>query len=445
MKNYKIVLISTLILTTLFILNSCNKEEVAQNAQGDVAGRMTKVQDLKKAKEESAVPYTILMKSEDGCDASKYTALAVSNTSGDSNLAKEKDLGSYTLLNLLITEENIAKIDPSTDTCIEMAFKRSDKQSLKEMRTLLKEDMQKMLEEGGYGETVYDLPTNCEDLKENLSDKLSDSELEAVYQKCLEMQENKGSLYEQQQDDMYENTSAEACNAEPAIEGCSPSMTEEQYVKYAMDYITPDNETVNSTASKYTNIASMYKFMQQNHWQSDTTIFGCGDYFQKPESYLNTSPTLNSNMVCEDSAGDCDDQGNAFASMLIASGLYSADEVRVALGYVDFGSGVGGHLWTEVYMDGIWVPIDAVWGDTCYDNGKCFIYDANDANKDGYSEDDLISYDYFKYIDYPVVEYWGVANNENYCTYNADSKTWKCSEGAASYWGEGAKTVYDLQ
>lgn len=66
--------------------------------------------------------------------------------------------------------------------------------------------------------------------------------------------------------------------------------------------------------------------------------------------------------------GDCTEHSALFATLARASSIparqvgglmYLGDEIRIAGAY-----GFGGHAWNEVVLDGIWVPVDATWGQT---------------------------------------------------------------------------------
>lgn len=388
-----------------------------------------------KASNRTSYVYVLLMNNDEACSASTYTALATKLPSGKSS-AKSKNLGNYVLINQLMTQANASTLNVETDTCLEMLFRKNDRKSLRKMRNLLKTDMQTNMQTNGFDQLVNDLPTNCEDLKEVLTKKLSSSRVDKIYKKCLAIQE-KRSQYEDSEDQggaSYESDEEACMDIDPNIDRCTPALSESQYVQFAMDYITPDDSTVKSFVSGYTDLEKLYETWQTSPWQSDDTLFNCGDYFQKPSYYLNTSPTINSNMTCGDKAGDCDDKGNSFASAIIASGLYDESEVRVALGYVNFGGSYGGHLWTEVLMDGKWTPVDATTGSYCDDKGNCEIYTAKELSSWGYNSD------YYKYVEYPVIDYWGVANNLYYCT---EDNGWKCSSTTPSNWATGAKTIYD--
>ncbi len=64
--------------------------------------------------------------------------------------------------------------------------------------------------------------------------------------------------------------------------------------------------------------------------------------------------------------GDCTEHSALFTTLARAVGvparqvgglMYVGDELRIAGAY-----GFGGHAWNEVVLDGIWVPVDATWG-----------------------------------------------------------------------------------
>ena len=66
--------------------------------------------------------------------------------------------------------------------------------------------------------------------------------------------------------------------------------------------------------------------------------------------------------------GDCTEHSLLFCTLARALGIpsrevgglmYLGDEIRIAGAY-----GFGGHAWNEVVLDGLWVPVDATWGQT---------------------------------------------------------------------------------
>lgn len=64
--------------------------------------------------------------------------------------------------------------------------------------------------------------------------------------------------------------------------------------------------------------------------------------------------------VAENLAGDCTEHAVLLSAMARASGIPS--RVAVGLLYVDQLSAFGGHMWSEVYINGRWVPLDGTLG-----------------------------------------------------------------------------------
>jgi transglutaminase-like putative cysteine protease len=64
--------------------------------------------------------------------------------------------------------------------------------------------------------------------------------------------------------------------------------------------------------------------------------------------------------VAETLSGDCTEHAVLLAAMLRARQIPS--RVAVGLVYVDGPNAFGGHMWTEAWMDGQWIPLDATLG-----------------------------------------------------------------------------------
>ncbi len=62
--------------------------------------------------------------------------------------------------------------------------------------------------------------------------------------------------------------------------------------------------------------------------------------------------------VAKTHAGDCTEHAVLLAALARLCGLPS--RVAIGLVYVERAAGFGYHMWTEVYLDGAWVPLDAV-------------------------------------------------------------------------------------
>ncbi len=56
--------------------------------------------------------------------------------------------------------------------------------------------------------------------------------------------------------------------------------------------------------------------------------------------------------------GDCKEHAIYLAALARARGI----PARVAIGMVYLNGAFGGHMWTEVYIDGRWIPLDATLG-----------------------------------------------------------------------------------
>lgn len=64
--------------------------------------------------------------------------------------------------------------------------------------------------------------------------------------------------------------------------------------------------------------------------------------------------------VAETREGDCTEHAVLLAALARACGIPS--RVAIGLVYVERAGGFGYHMWTEVYLDGQWVPLDAMMG-----------------------------------------------------------------------------------
>ena len=84
-------------------------------------------------------------------------------------------------------------------------------------------------------------------------------------------------------------------------------------------------------------------------------------YVQKKLSKKNFSTALASaGEVARNLEGDCTEHAVLLAAMLRAKQVPA--RVAVGLVYIDPPSAFGGHMWTEAFLDGKWVPVDATLG-----------------------------------------------------------------------------------
>ncbi|MDW7730823.1 MAG: transglutaminase-like domain-containing protein [Methanolobus sp.] len=180
----------------------------------------------------------------------------------------------------------------------------------------------------------------------------------------------------------------------PAVNGMS----------YFQEYVTPYDDTVQSYLEdeglddKY----EIYEKAISWVWVSDLTLTGRQEAWLTPAEFLYDSPEYSSNPLPGVIVSDCEDQANALASMLIASGEYDESFVRVAIGEVRLGDVLGGHAWVEVYEDSQWFPLDATVG-PYYDDEEEEVVVLDISETDYY---------YFRDEGYSVVEIWYYYNNE---------------------------------
>lgn len=165
----------------------------------------------------------------------------------------------------------------------------------------------------------------------------------------------------------------------------------------------------------------IYEKVKSFVWISDPVLHNKREKWMLPADFLVNTPAMGTNPVKGEIVSDCSEQANTLVSMLRASGV-PAEDVRVVLGKVNFGGEVGGHAWVELKEDGKWLVLDATSG-SFYDeeNGK-------KVNRNG------VSYNYWKYHEYPVEEVWAYYNDK----YFSDKK-----KEVASGWSKHAETILE--
>jgi len=182
-------------------------------------------------------------------------------------------------------------------------------------------------------------------------------------------------------------------------------------------FVTPDASILQELSNGKT-VQEIYGIAVGWTWVSDNILNGKTEKWLSPTEFLTNTPSYSTNPSPGNAVSDCSEQANTLVSLLRASGV-AAEDIRVVLGKVDFDGNIGGHAWVETKENGRWMVLDATCGPY--------------HNKDS---DELISrggvsYDYWKYHRYPVVEVW--------CYYN-DVYFTDEGEEVASGWA----TQYDV-
>lgn len=375
------------------------------------------VQEEKQESTGSSLPkeaYVLLISAS--CDKDIYLQQA-------EEVFRDQQVGDYIILVGAFSDP------PAIDSCVVLSFSAQDRSQVKEIAKLLQSDLQKQLQKANWQNLKEELPGTCEEIIAYVKQKYPRF-ADRITKRCEQEQEQQEgeSSFEGDETLQYENNNP-ACSLAPE-KTCAPAMDSSEYVRYAMNFVTPTDMTVKAKAGEFSSIDSLYTFAQIQPWQSDTSLFGCADKFQLPSYYLESSPQLESAGLCGYASGDCEDQALDLVSLLLASGLVQEGNVRVALGIIQTGGApwqVGGHAWPEVYMDGHWFPLDPTFGSYCDENGSCTLY----------TEDQLIDWDYFRFVMYPVVQYWGWSDKDRYYI----PSTGEGSADLPTYWKDPATTI----
>ncbi|MBN1386113.1 transglutaminase domain-containing protein [Candidatus Woesearchaeota archaeon] len=182
------------------------------------------------------------------------------------------------------------------------------------------------------------------------------------------------------------------------------------------DFVTPDDVKGHSEGSVEENYLKAVGFV----WISDKELWGMNDNWIKPEQLFGTAG-IDENPVQGKLVSDCSEQANALVSMLRASGM-PAENVRVALGEVDFGDSSGGHAWVEYSKDGQWIVLDPTSGPYYLDGEK--------------HEREGAPFDYWEVHDYPIKEVWAYYNDEYFSDETRDNAPKKWKYMASSLFGD---------
>ncbi|WP_256621595.1 transglutaminase domain-containing protein [Methanolobus chelungpuianus] len=175
-------------------------------------------------------------------------------------------------------------------------------------------------------------------------------------------------------------------------------------ISYFQEYVTPYDDVITSyleeegLEDKY----SIYQAAVSWIWVSDMTLTGKQETWLYPSQFLYETPSSRTNPVPGAIVSDCEDQANALASLLIASGEYDESTVRVAVGEVSLSGMSGGHAWVEVYENDDWFPLDPTIGPYYDDEAGC-VAGTDESNSDFY---------YFRDRQYSVKSLWYYYNNE---------------------------------
>jgi hypothetical protein len=186
-------------------------------------------------------------------------------------------------------------------------------------------------------------------------------------------------------------------------------------------YVTPDADAVQNLISQLSGIQEIYDESLSWTWVSEEYLNDEEEYWYTPEEFLTKTPEMMQNPTKGTPASDCSEKANTLVSLLLASG-YSAENVRVVLGLVDFDGELGGHAWVEIYENEQWLVLDPTAGASYDEETETYIPAAE------------LPYTYFEYHPYPSREVWYYYNNVYYSDLTAGTSN------APAHWKESSKS-----
>jgi hypothetical protein len=137
----------------------------------------------------------------------------------------------------------------------------------------------------------------------------------------------------------------------PEAEGASPSSRAEEEYLSPNAYMQSDDDLVRKHASEAVG-------SETDPWKSAQLMEG---WVQQNLKKKNFSTLLASaGEVAKELSGDCTEHAVLLAAMCRARKIPA--RVAVGLVYVPAQSSFGGHMWTEVFVRGAWIPLDATLG-----------------------------------------------------------------------------------
>lgn len=247
------------------------------------------------------------------------------------------------------------------------------------------------------GDDDSTMPFSSVSFEENASDNMEPEDtINAVPSNVLSENISKDSVPRIQQEAADKKELRDFFQANP------PETTGDLRVQ---EYVTPYADAVQDYLKDedFDDADEIYETAVSWIWVSDATLNDQPDGWLTPTEFLQDTPDFDSNPVSGEIVSDCTEQANTLASLLIGSGEYDEETLRVVMGQVTSSNINGGHAWIEVYEDGEWFPVDATIGPHYDDDLEEVVY------PDNYED---IDFDYFRDENYSVAEIWYYYNNE---------------------------------
>ena len=172
--------------------------------------------------------------------------------------------------------------------------------------------------------------------------------------------------------------------------------------------MTPDDPAVLDIIKDINTPEQAYLKILQWTWVSDLKLNNIAEKWLKPNEYILKTPDYLTNPTPGIPASDCSEKANTLVSMIRALGV-PPEQVRVAIGEVNFDGQIGGHAWVEIWINNGWMVLDSTSG-PYYDDENKELVDRTGT-----------SYKYWMYHEYPVNEVWAYYNDKYY--YEPNSNT----------------------
>jgi len=167
-------------------------------------------------------------------------------------------------------------------------------------------------------------------------------------------------------------------------------------------FVTPYDSEVQKLSRLITTPEEAYSLAVNWLWVSDQKLHNKMEKWLHPREFIADTSSYPTNPAPGRIVSDCSEQANTLVSILRAIG-FAPQDVRVALGKVNFGGEIGGHAWVEIKENGRWMVLDPTCG-PYFDEEKNMV-----VNRDG------VNYYYWRYHPYPIEEIW-IYYNDVYFT-----------------------------
>lgn len=188
-------------------------------------------------------------------------------------------------------------------------------------------------------------------------------------------------------------------------------------------YVVPEDQAIEAIAARIDGARDAYKVAVQWIYVSDQKLSHVSDKWLTAHEFLTNTLHYPSNPVQGKMVSDCEEQAYALVSLIRAEGI-RPEEVRVALGEVEFDGREMGHAWVELLTNGHWLVLDPSCGPYWDDKLEKLVHRRG------------VPFDYYASHTYPVTQVWAYYNDIYYLDLRDNSgsapASWLCGVKMAS-------------